>query len=137
MLIDIQSNVYIDEDSRAVLGDFGLTAITDIALQGATTTVNKAGACRWLSAEVRKHALLPAPWLKGHNQLIYQGEDTPPRKTTSGDIFAFGRLCLSVRKETSHKLTFILTSNDTGLHPTFTIPLRRCRHRRAPHGDHP
>jgi hypothetical protein len=46
-----QSNVFINSEGHALLGDFGLTAISD--LKSVTTTINNAGALRWLSPEVR------------------------------------------------------------------------------------
>jgi hypothetical protein len=44
--------VFIDDQNRALLADFGLTAIYEMT-HLASTTINKAGACRWLSPEVR------------------------------------------------------------------------------------
>jgi hypothetical protein len=45
-----QSNVYINDQGHAMLGDFGLTTVAD--LKSATTTINRAGAIRWMSPEV-------------------------------------------------------------------------------------
>lgn len=95
MLKVVQSNVYIDHFNRALLGDFGLTAITDMAYLAATTTINKAGASRWLSPEVRISLRFDMV-LALSSQLVHQDDGPPPRKTASGDIFAFGRICLCV-----------------------------------------
>lgn len=45
-----QSNVFINSEGHALLGDFGLTAISN--LSSMNTTINNAGALRWLSPEV-------------------------------------------------------------------------------------
>lgn len=52
VLILLQSNVFINEHGRALIGDFGLTALDECSHMAPTTTINKAGAVRWLSPEV-------------------------------------------------------------------------------------
>jgi hypothetical protein len=53
VLILLQSNVFINEHGRALLGDFGLTALAECSDMAPTTTINKAGAVRWLSPEAQ------------------------------------------------------------------------------------
>jgi hypothetical protein len=80
-----------------MIADFGLTAITDLANPAATTTVNKAGAIRWLAPEVHVLSFSPIQALLTlSSKLVHQDDGPPPLKTSQGDIFAFGRLCLCV-----------------------------------------
>jgi serine/threonine protein kinase len=78
----IQSNVFITDDGRACLADFGLTVVGDMTLTRVPTTADLAGATRWLAPE------------------LLSPDKNLSRKTPAGDVFAFGRLCLAVR--TSH-----------------------------------
>jgi serine/threonine protein kinase len=80
------------DDGRPCLADFGLTVISDMTIsQGTSTTSNVAGAARWLAPEL----------------LI--GNKTTARKTSAGDVFAFGRLCLAVRSR-SHPFPLLDSS---------------------------
>lgn len=62
----------MNDFGHALLGDFGLTATSD--LTAGTTSMNKAGAIRWMSPEV-SHPL----FIQVHNELtllIADGEQT-------------------------------------------------------------
>jgi serine/threonine protein kinase len=76
----LQSNIFITDDSHACLADFGLTVIGDLALAKVPTTLEVAGATRWLAPEL----------------LVPDKTASASRKTPAGDMLAFGRLCLAV-----------------------------------------
>jgi serine/threonine protein kinase len=76
----LQSNVFITDDGHACLADFGLTVIGDLTLTRVPTTLEVAGATRWLAPEL----------------LDPDKAASASRKTPAGDVFAFGRLCLAV-----------------------------------------
>jgi serine/threonine protein kinase len=74
-----QSNVFITSEGSACLADFGLTVICDRTCSNQTSTANAKGATRWLAPE------------------LFSSDPSLSRKTSAGDVFAFGRLCLAVR----------------------------------------
>jgi serine/threonine protein kinase len=75
-----QSNIFISDDGRPCLADFGLTVIGDITISLTMTNEQAVGAMRWLAPE-----------------LLFDEKSYIP-KTPAADVFSFGRICLAVRK---------------------------------------
>ena len=69
----------VDDQFHARLADFGLTIVGDTSTNGMTTTGSGAGSLRWKAPE------------------FHEGS---ARRTTFGDIWAFGCLCIAVRQFT-------------------------------------
>jgi serine/threonine protein kinase len=76
MLTIVQSNIFISDEGRAVIADFGLVTVGEATVGRMTTLENIAGTVRWMSPE--------------------RLGDTDARLTAASDVYSFGCLCLTV-----------------------------------------
>jgi serine/threonine protein kinase len=72
-------NVFVDDQHRAVLADFGLSIVGDSSRDAMTATGTGAGSIRWMSPE--------------------RFAEICPRRSRANDVYAFGCLCYLVSLE--------------------------------------
>lgn len=88
-----QVNIFIDDEGHARLADFGLTIIGDLTANRMPTTAGQAGTVRWLPPEQ-----------------LDTFDAGVGRRSTAGDVYAFG--CLVVAVRVSFSLTLVWRCSD-------------------------
>jgi serine/threonine protein kinase len=79
--LSLQNNILINDIGRALLTDFGTVVVGELTKSKIATTQTAAGMERWTAPEILD--------LDPFNPRL-------SRKNAAVDVFAFGRMCLSV-----------------------------------------
>lgn len=80
-LTGCQTNVLVGDDGHALLSDFGLTGITDLAGSDLVTNTQESGGKKYMAPELHDPERFGVPHF---------------RRTAASDIYSYGSLCLEV-----------------------------------------
>ena len=76
-----QTNVLVGDDGHALLSDFGLTGITDLAGSDLVTNTNESGGKKYMAPELHDPERFGVAYF---------------RRTAASDMYSYGSLCLEV-----------------------------------------